>query len=106
MLPDRGVVLGDRDEGPVDVGAEVFQERLRDRESESPSAGLKRNVLGPPHIAALWAVVEIIIGAGRKILRDVGGHGGRVLVKLGDVLQVRTGETQNRTVEGDTCRLY
>ena len=67
---------------------------------ESPVlAGLKRNVLGPL-IAALWAVVEIIIGAGRKILRDVGGHGGRVLVKLGDVLQVRTGETQNRTVEG------
>ena len=107
MLLDRGIVLRDVDEGFVHVDAEVLEERLGHGQSQATRVcRVEQKRIGPADERALWAIVQIEIGAGVEVLRDIRCHPDDILVEFGNLLQIGAREPSTGRLRGATCRLY
>ena len=102
MLFDHGVILGDPDEGLVDVDPGIAQQRLRQRERETAGPGrieqeAARHVL--IDVRTSRTVIQIEVAAGQEIRRGVHGHRPVALIEDRNLVQIAAGSAEDRPVQ-------
>ena len=102
MLFDHGVVLGDADEGLVDVDAGIAQQTVASGERETAgTGGIEQESAGHVlvDVCSGGTVVQIDVAAGQQVCRGIHGHGAVALIEDRNLVQTAAGSAEDRPVE-------